>query len=67
MTEPRAAYLSENPFTCEQLADICDYLEIIRAKSGFGKIAIEVYDGEIAFIKLGEVSRKYLDKGGRMK
>jgi len=67
MTESRADYLDENPFTTEQIADIRDYLDIIRANGGYGKIIIEVYDSDISFIKLGEVSRKYQDKGGRMK
>ena len=49
-------------FTAEQLQTIKKYLDIIHEEGGHGEIVIRVRDGEIKFINLCEVSRKYCTK-----
>ena len=51
--------MSELPFTPQQLADICRFLAIIRENGGHGDIVVRVRDGEVRYINLGEVSKKY--------
>ena len=48
-----------SPFTAQQLADICRFLQIIRENGGHGEIVVVVRDNEVRFINLGEVSKKY--------
>ena len=51
--------MTANPFTPQQLADICRFLAIIRDMGGHGEIVVVVRENEVRFINLGEVSKKY--------
>lgn len=64
MTEPRADYLDENPFTKEQIADIRKLISVIRELGGFGCIRIVIEKNAVRFIRLDSASVKY-DGGER--
>ena len=54
--------MTANPFSPQQLADICRFLQIIMENGGHGIVEIVVKGGEVKFINLKEVKRLVNDE-----